>query len=102
MTSQFKIVCLAVMVALESVSAFSEQPKDASNTPKIILAERAPDGTARIVACSDFEKQEDGTWVNIKPIIIDGYPAFKITNFRPGVLTNGVDVASFINSLCKP
>jgi hypothetical protein len=102
LTDQLKILCLAIMVGLESVSAFSEQPKDTRSTPKITLAERAPDGAALPVACDDFEKQEDGTWVNTKPIIIDGYPAFKITNFRPGALTNGIDVASFINSLCKP
>jgi hypothetical protein len=90
------------MFGLQSISAFAEQPKHTPNTPRIILAERAPDGTPRPVACDDFEKQEDGTWVNSKPIIIDGYPAFKVTNFRAGVLTNGIDVASFINSLCKP
>ena len=99
---QLKILCLAIMLGMGSAAAFSEQPKDTSSAPKIILADRAPDGTARPVACDDFEKQKDGTWVNSKPIIIDGYPAFNVINFRPGVLTNGIDVASFINSLCKP
>jgi hypothetical protein len=102
LTNQLQTLCLATMVGLQSVSSFSEQPKDTTSTLKISLAERAPDGAARPVACDDFEKQKDGTWVNSKPMLVDGYPAFKPINFRPGELTNGIDVASFIDSLCKP
>ena len=102
MTSQFKIVCLAVMVALESVSVFSKSQNTLRAHLKSYWRKDHPMALRALSPVQISKNKKMGTWVNIKPIIIDGYSVFKITNFRPGVLTNGVDVASLINSLCKP
>lgn len=51
--------------------------------------------------CADFVRNDDGTWSNVDPLVINGHNVYGRLVIHPHTELNGLDIVVQLESSCK-